>query len=60
VARQIDSGTVRVNQNLAIDPALPFRGSKQSGVGAELGEAGLFEYAQAHVVSAVRLVEAAI
>jgi acyl-CoA reductase-like NAD-dependent aldehyde dehydrogenase len=60
VARQIDSGTVWVNQNLAIDPALPFRGSKQSGLGAELGEAGLFEYTQAHVVNAVRLVEAAI
>jgi acyl-CoA reductase-like NAD-dependent aldehyde dehydrogenase len=60
VARQIDSGTVWVNQNLAIDPALPFRGSKQSGVGAELGEVGLFEYTQAHVVNAVRLIEAAV
>jgi acyl-CoA reductase-like NAD-dependent aldehyde dehydrogenase len=60
VARQIDSGTVWVNQHLAIDPTLPFRGSKQSGVGAELGEAGLFEYTQAHVVNAVRLVKAAV
>ena len=55
VARQIDSGTVWVNQHLAIDPALPFRGSKQSGLGSELGEAGLLEYTQAHVVNAVSL-----
>jgi len=56
VARQIDSGTVWVNQHLAIDPALPFRGSKQSGFGTELGEAGLYEYTQAHVVNSVCLV----
>jgi acyl-CoA reductase-like NAD-dependent aldehyde dehydrogenase len=55
VARRIDSGTVWVNQNLAIDAAFPFRGSKQSGLGAELGEAGLLEYTQAHVVNAVHL-----
>lgn len=57
VARRIDSGTVWVNQHLAIDPSLPFRGSKQSGFGAELGEAGLEEYTQAHIVNAVPLEE---
>lgn len=55
VARQIDSGTVWINQTLAIDPNIPFRGSKQSGIGAELGEAGLNEYTQAHVMNAVEL-----
>lgn len=55
VAKRIDSGTVWVNQHLAIDPDLPFRGSKQSGIGAELGEAGLEEYTQAHIVNAVPL-----
>lgn len=55
VARRIDSGTVWVNQHLAIDPNIPFRGSKQSGLGAELGEAGLEEYTQAHIVNVVAL-----
>lgn len=58
VARRIDSGTVWVNQYLAIDPNIPFRGSKQSGLGGELGEAGLLEYTQAHVVNAVALEDA--
>lgn len=55
VAMRIDSGTVWVNQFLAIDPSIPFRGVKQSGLGAELGEAGLLEYTQAHVVNVVAL-----
>ena len=55
VAMRIDSGTVWVNQHLAIGPNIPFRGSKQSGIGGELGQAGLNEYTQAHVVNAVEL-----
>lgn len=55
VARRIDTGTVWVNQYLAIDPTIPFRGVRQSGIGAELGEAGLLEYTQAHVINAVEL-----
>lgn len=53
VARRIDSGTVWVNQYLAIDANIPFRGSKMSGIGSELGEAGLLEYTQPHVINAV-------
>lgn len=55
VARRIDAGTVWVNQHLAIDPNIPFRGAKQSGLGTEHGLAGLMEYTQAHIVSAVPL-----
>ena len=55
VAMRINAGTVWVNQHLAIDPLIPFRGVKQSGLGGELGEAGLHEYTQAHVVNAVEL-----
>jgi acyl-CoA reductase-like NAD-dependent aldehyde dehydrogenase len=55
VAKRIDSGTVWVNQHLAIDANIPFRGSKESGMGAELGQAGLNEYTQAHIVNAVPL-----
>ena len=57
VARRIDTGTVWVNQHLAIDANIPFRGVKQSGLGGELGEAGLLEYTQAHIVNAVELAE---
>lgn len=55
VAQRIETGTVWVNQFLAIDPRLPFRGAKQSGIGVELGEAGLHEYTQAHIVHAMPL-----
>jgi acyl-CoA reductase-like NAD-dependent aldehyde dehydrogenase len=55
VARRIDAGTVWVNQHLAIDPNIPFRGSKQSGLGTEHGLAGLMEYTQAHIINAVAL-----
>lgn len=55
VAMRIDSGTVWVNQHMAIDPFIPFRGAKQSGMGGELGQAGLHEYTQAHIVNAVPL-----
>ena len=51
VAMQIDSGTVWVNQHLAIDPTIPFRGAKQSGLGGELGQDGLHEYTQPHIVN---------
>jgi acyl-CoA reductase-like NAD-dependent aldehyde dehydrogenase len=55
IARRVDAGTVWVNQHLAIDATLPFRGSKKSGLGAELGQAGLHEYTQAHIINAVEL-----
>jgi acyl-CoA reductase-like NAD-dependent aldehyde dehydrogenase len=55
VAERIDSGTVWVNHHFAIEPTIPFRGAKQSGLGGELGEAGLEEYTQAHIVNAIEL-----
>ncbi len=57
VAMKIDTGTVWVNQHLAIDANIPFRGVKQSGLGAELGEAGLLEYTQAPIVNSVEFAE---
>ena len=58
VAKRIDTGTVWVNQHLAIDANIPFRGSKQSGLGGELGEAGFHEYTQAHIINTVALEDA--
>lgn len=57
VARRIQTGTVWVNQHLAIEAPIPFRGARQSGLGTELGEAGLFEYTQAHIINAVELAD---
>ena len=51
VARRLNSGTVWVNKTLDINPGYPFRGVKQSGIGAELGQAGLEEYTQAKVIN---------
>ena len=44
VARQLDTGTVWINQNLVTRPDTPFSGHKQSGIGVENGEEGLLEY----------------
>ncbi|WP_317930794.1 aldehyde dehydrogenase family protein [Halioxenophilus sp. WMMB6] len=51
VAQRIDSGSVWVNSHMALDPAVPFRGAKQSGLGVELGQEGLYEYTQAKVIT---------
>lgn len=55
VARRVTSGTVWINQLMSIDPRIPFRGLKQSGMGTEMGQEGLEEYTQAQVISAVAL-----
>jgi len=47
VASQIQSGTVWVNRHLDLPFDVPFRGAKQSGLGAENGIEGLEEYTQA-------------
>jgi len=51
VAGRVEAGTVWVNQHMAIDPAIPFGGAKQSGMGTELGIQGLREYTQAKIVN---------
>ncbi len=51
VAERIDSGTVWINSHLALDPEVPFRGAKQSGIGVEQAQEGLFEYTQARVLT---------
>jgi len=51
IAEQVCSGTVWVNRHMAVDPSVPFRGARQSGLGAELGDAGIHEFTQAQVVN---------
>lgn len=51
IAEQVCAGTVWVNRHMSVDPSVPFRGARQSGIGAELGDAGLHEFTQAQVVN---------
>ena len=44
IARRMESGMVAINRGLASDPAAPFGGMKESGLGREGGFAGIHEY----------------
>jgi aldehyde dehydrogenase (NAD+) len=44
VARQIRTGTFSINGGNYFQPDVPFGGYKQSGIGREMGEAGLEEF----------------
>ncbi|QKX61851.1 uncharacterized protein TRUGW13939_09007 [Talaromyces rugulosus] len=50
VAAEIESGMVWINSSQDSDPRIPFGGVKQSGIGRELGEAGLEAYSQIKAV----------
>jgi len=44
VARQMESGMVAINRGIASDPAAPFGGMKESGLGREGGFEGIKEF----------------
>ena len=44
VARRITSGAAFVNATVASDPRVPFGGTKRSGYGRELADAGLLAF----------------
>jgi len=50
VARRIEAGMVWINSSNDSDFRVPFGGVKQSGIGRELGEAGLEAYSQKKAV----------
>ncbi|KAL7783256.1 Aldehyde/histidinol dehydrogenase [Trichoderma ceciliae] len=50
MAAEIESGMVWINSSQDCDPRVPFGGVKQSGIGRELGEAGLEAYSQIKAV----------
>ncbi|MFU8814613.1 MAG: aldehyde dehydrogenase family protein [Pseudomonadales bacterium] len=54
VADKLDAGTVWINQHADLNPAFPFGGSKQSGIGTELGEEGLAEFTQLKIINMAR------
>ena len=49
VARRMRTGAVDVNGG-AFNPAAPFGGYKQSGIGRELGEHGFLEFMQVKAI----------
>jgi acyl-CoA reductase-like NAD-dependent aldehyde dehydrogenase len=51
VAKRIQAGTVWINQHGALNPVVPFGGTKQSGYGQEFGVAGLKAVAAPKVIS---------
>ena len=54
MATRFDTGTVWINKHADLAPNVPFAGAKLSGVGTELGEAGLAEFTQSHVINMAR------
>jgi aldehyde dehydrogenase (NAD(P)+) len=50
VSAEIEAGMVWVNSSQDCDPRVPFGGVKKSGIGRELGEAGLEAYSQVKAV----------
>jgi acyl-CoA reductase-like NAD-dependent aldehyde dehydrogenase len=54
LATELDVGTVWINKHAELSPEIPFGGAKQSGIGLELGAAGLAEFTQLRIVNAAR------
>ena len=54
IATRIESGSVWVNQHIAIGPHIPMAGFKGSGIGVEQSVEGLVEYTQIQVISVAR------
>jgi succinate-semialdehyde dehydrogenase / glutarate-semialdehyde dehydrogenase len=52
VARRLESGMVAVNRGVASDPAAPFGGMKESGLGREGGFAGIYEFLETKYIAA--------
>ncbi|GAA1013911.1 NAD-dependent succinate-semialdehyde dehydrogenase [Acrocarpospora pleiomorpha] len=51
VAERIDSGMVGLNRPLVSDPAAPFGGTKQSGLGREGGHEGMLEFTESKYIA---------
>ncbi len=51
VAESLESGMVGLNRGLVSDPAAPFGGMKQSGIGREGGREGILDYTETQYVA---------
>jgi succinate-semialdehyde dehydrogenase/glutarate-semialdehyde dehydrogenase len=52
VSERLDYGMVGLNRGLVSDPAAPFGGTKQSGLGREGGHEGMLEFMETQYISA--------
>ena len=52
VCERLDYGMVGLNRGLVSDPAAPFGGTKQSGLGREGGNEGMLEFMETQYISA--------
>ena len=52
VAEAVDAGMIGLNRGVVSDPAAPFGGTKQSGLGREGGHEGLLEYTESKYIAA--------
>lgn len=55
VARQLDAGSVWVNQHMALTANIPLRGAKESGIGTENAIEGFLEFTQAQILNIARV-----
>ena len=53
ICEQLDYGMVGLNRGLVSDPAAPFGGTKQSGLGREGGHEGMLEFMETQYISTV-------
>ncbi|GAA3816559.1 NAD-dependent succinate-semialdehyde dehydrogenase [Sphaerisporangium flaviroseum] len=51
VSERLESGMVGLNRGLVSDPAAPFGGVKQSGIGREGGHEGMLDYLEAKYIA---------
>jgi len=51
VSERIESGMIGLNRGLVSDPAAPFGGAKQSGIGREGGHEGVLDYTEPRYVA---------
>ena len=51
ISEALDSGMVGLNRGLVSDPAAPFGGTKQSGIGREGGHEGMLDYLESKYVA---------
>jgi succinate-semialdehyde dehydrogenase/glutarate-semialdehyde dehydrogenase len=51
LSERLDSGMVGLNRGLVSDPAAPFGGTKQSGVGREGGHEGMLDYMESKYIA---------
>lgn len=51
VSERLETGMIGLNRGVVSDPAAPFGGAKQSGIGREGGHEGLLEYTESKYVA---------